>query len=90
MIENVKFEEFDDSSNEGKLLLAAISVLTSIDVNQIKKGEYGGMCSPNEVMKKLTDIANKMYYDEEYRQFIIIKNRDEKINSLLDINKKTS
>ena len=43
-----KFTNFDcESTVEGKLLMAALSVLTSIDKKDIREGQYGGMNHPD-------------------------------------------
>jgi hypothetical protein len=84
MIELGKFKDFDDSMDEGKLLLAAMSVLTSIDCCRIKSGEFGGSVSPDKVFRNIVDIANKIYYEEEYKNKKIILKRDKKIHKLLN------
>jgi hypothetical protein len=87
MIKIEKFKDFDDSIDEGKLLLAAMSVLTSITCNEIKNGEFGGMTSPDEAFVRIIDIANKIYYEKEYKEYKlslkISSKRDKIINDII-------
>jgi hypothetical protein len=57
------FQRFDpDSTYEGKLLMAAIAVLTSIDKKDICEGKYGGSNHPDVVMKNLWELANYIFH----------------------------
>jgi hypothetical protein len=67
MITKDKFSQIDTNTDEGKMLLSAISVLTSIDENDIRKKRFGGMVSPNEAYESLVDLANRIFYENEYK-----------------------
>ena len=84
MIEWTKITEFDKNTPEGKLLLAAISILTSIEEEDIKSGKWGGMTHPDTAMEKIVELANKIYYPEEWRQEQERIKRDNKINNILN------
>ena len=77
-----KFHKLDTNSIEGKLLLAALAVLTSIDNNDIKEGGYGGMNHPDVVVENIWSLANRIYHEAEYDQWKITQNREQKINSI--------
>ena len=78
-----KFKEFNQDSVEGKLLLSALAVLTSIEKKDIREGKYGGMNYPDTVMENIWDLANKIYFEKEYKDWLVIENRDNKINNIL-------
>ena len=83
MINLKSIRDFNDNSPEGKLLLAAISILTSINVEDIKDNKWGGMVHPDNALLKIQDIANRIYYEEEWKGEQIKIKRDTKINSIL-------
>ena len=83
MINLKSIRDFNDNSPEGKLLLAAISILTSINVEDIKDNKWGGMVHPDNALLKIQDIANRIYYEEEWKAEQIKIKRDTKINSIL-------
>ena len=62
MIEVKTIKDFSDESKEGKLLLAALSILTSLDIDENK---WGGMTHPDDALRRVADIANKIYYEEK-------------------------
>jgi hypothetical protein len=79
-----KFTNFDcESTVEGKLLMAALSVLTSIDKKEIRKGQYGGMNHPDTVMENLWDLANYIFHQKEHEEWKLVENRDKKIDILI-------
>jgi hypothetical protein len=78
-----KFTELKEDSVEGKLLLSALAVLTSIEKKDIREGKYGGMNHPDTVMENIWDLANKIYFEKEYKDWLVIENRDNKINNIL-------
>ena len=78
-----KFTNFDCESTEGKLLMAALSVLTSIDKKDIQKGQYGGMNHPDTVMKNLWKLSNYIFHQKEYEEWEVVENRDKKIENIL-------
>ena len=84
MINYKTIRDFNDNSPEGKLLLAAISILTSIKAEDIKDNKWGGMVHPDDALLKIQDIANRIYYEEEWKGEQIKIKRDTKINSILN------
>ena len=86
MLELKNISDFSDNSNEGKLLMAALAILTSIDVHDIKKNKWGGMMSPNKALKKVQDLANKIYFNDEYYQYFNAIERDKKLDKLFKTN----
>lgn len=81
------FQKFDcESTIEGKLLMAALSVLTSIDEKDIKKGKYGGMNHPDVVMENIWNLANFIFHQKEYEEWKVIENRDNKISQIINKN----
>ncbi len=81
MIEKT-FNNFNTNSDEGKMLLAALSILTSISCDDIKKGMYGGSVSPDNALTKIQDLANKIYYEKEWKIEEIKRQRQEKITKI--------
>jgi hypothetical protein len=79
-----KFNTFDTSSIEGKLLIAALAALTSIDTKDIKEGRYGGMNHPDTVVDNIWSLANRIYHEDEYKKWEISQNREQKINSIFE------
>ena len=75
------FSNIDTNSKEGKMLIAALSMLTSMN------GEHNGMINPNDVLKKVIHIANLVYYDVEYMKYLELKNisdnREKTINDII-------
>ena len=78
-----KFTSFSQDSTEGKLLMAALAVLTSIDKKDIREGQYGGMNHPDIIMENLWELSNYIFYQKEYEEWEAIENRDKKINDIL-------
>ena len=79
---NIKtIKEFSDESMEGKLLLAALSILSS---EEFKSGRYGGHRHVDDVMKDVVRIANSVYYEKEYEQWLKEQERIEKINKVIE------
>ena len=83
MINLKTIRDFNDNSPEGKLLLAAISILTTISEEDLKDNKWGGMIHPDNALLKIQDIANRIYYEEEWKAEQIKIKRDTKINSIL-------
>ena len=77
------FRTFSDGSIEGKLLMAAMAILTSIDKEDIKVGRYGSMNHPDTITENIWDLANYIYNREEYEDWKVIEGRDKKIDELL-------
>ena len=63
MILYENFTEFNQDSIEGKLLLSALAILTSIDEIDIKTKKYGGYTHPDDAFKQVVELANKIYYE---------------------------
>jgi hypothetical protein len=88
MITNRKFNNLNYSTDEEKILFAALAVLTGVDEKQIKSGEYGSKASIHDVVDRLIEIANKTFHEEEYEEYQKAletkKNRNKKINNLLE------
>ena len=78
---NLIFKDFDKNTKEGKLLLAAISILTQSE--DIDENKFRGMSTPDKVLQKIAHISNLVYHEDEYRSYLNIKKRDEKINNIL-------
>lgn len=84
MIENMNsISDFSTDSPEGKLLLAALAILTSIDHRDITNNKWGGMVHPDDALQKVCDLANKIYFEKEYEQYKQSKLRDSKIEQIL-------
>jgi hypothetical protein len=83
MINLKNIRDFNDNSPEGQLLLAAISILTTISEEDLKDNKWGGMVHPDDALLKIQDIANRIYYEEEWKGEQIKIKRDTKINSIL-------
>lgn len=76
---DIKFNQFDTDTQEGLLLLASIAVLTgSIDTKK-----YGSNKSPDEVFSHIQDLANRIFFEEEYKQIELQNNRNRIIENLL-------
>jgi hypothetical protein len=76
--------DFNDNSPEGKLLLMALAILTSINVEDIKDNKWGGMVHPDDALMKVQDLTNQIYYEEEWKMEQIKIKRDTKINKILN------
>lgn len=82
---NIKtIRDFSDNSDEGKMLLAALSVLTSIECKDIKEQKWGGMTHPDEALQRVIDLANRIYYEEEWKEEQKRIKRDNKINDIIE------
>ncbi len=83
MINQKTIKDINDKTEEGKLLLMAISILTSIKPDDIKSDKWGDMVHPDDALMKVKDLANEIYYEEEYKAEKKRIMRDNKINSIL-------
>ena len=84
MINYKTIRDFNDNSPEGKLLLMALAILTSIHVEDIKDNKWGGMVHPDDALMKVQDLTNQIYYEEEFKAEKKRIMRDNKINSILN------
>ena len=83
MINYEKLQDINTNTPEGQLLLAAIAILTSIDHKHILSGKWGGTITPDTAVKQITELANKIYHEEEYKAEQQRIERDNKINKIL-------
>ncbi len=86
MITMSQFNEFSQDSDEGKLLLAALAVLTSISTTDIGEGKWGGCVHPDDAFKKIVDLANKVFHKEELQIELDKTERDNKISQIIKTN----
>jgi hypothetical protein len=84
MINYKTIRYFNDNSPEGKLLLMALAILTSIKGEDIKDNKWGGMVHPDDALMKVQDLTNQIYYEEEFKAEKKRIMRDNKINSILN------
>jgi len=84
MIKVEEFRQIDTNIDEGKLILAAISILTSIDSEQIKRKRWGGMISPDQAHDQIVELANRIFFEEEYKQIEFQNKRNKIIEGIID------
>ena len=84
MIQLDTIRQIDDGSDEGKLLIAAIAILTSIQEEDLESNEWGGLVSPDEGIRKIQDLANRIYFKKEWEAQKKSKERDNKIEGILN------
>lgn len=84
MIKLQKINEINTQSEEGKILMMAIAILTSVDEDEIKDRKWGGMTHPDDAIKRVVELTNKVYYEEEWKLEQVRIIRDNKINSIID------
>lgn len=71
------------STDEGKVLMASIAILTSLDNDDLKNNLWGGMVHPDDALERVIELANKIFYEEEWKSEQILKERDCKLNKIL-------
>lgn len=81
---NLKTIKDIKDSEEGQLLLMAIAILTSIKPEDIKSDKWGGMVHPDDALERIQDLANKIYYEEEWKGEQIKITRDNKLNKIIN------
>lgn len=84
MIDLKNISNINIETPEGKLLMASIAILTSIEEKHIKSGEWGPSLNPDDALQQISTLANKIYYQKEWEQEQIIKKRDQNINRILN------
>ena len=84
MIQLDTIRQIDDKSDEGKLLIAAIAILTSMQKEDLESNEWGGLVSPDEGIRKVQDLANRIYFKKEWEARKKSKERDNKIEGILN------
>ncbi len=77
------FGSFDISSDEGRMLLASIVILSSNE--EIFSGKYGSKRSPDQIIDLIRDLANKIFFEEEYFRQEKINKREELIENIIGI-----
>jgi len=87
MIQLNNISDINTTTNEGKLLIAALAVLTSIETKQINP-LWGDNVHPDTALLQIVDLANHLYHTEEHKleveRYQKITNRDEKINTIIN------
>ena len=83
MINLKKINQISDT-NEGKSLIAAIAILTSLDSKDLESEKWGGNVHPDDALERVVDLANKIYHEKEWMSEQIIKQREIKLNKILD------
>jgi hypothetical protein len=79
-----KINSIDTGTDEGKLLLAALAILTSITEEDVSNKKWGGMVSPDVALERIEDLAMKIFYQSDYDKYLLTKLRDDRIDSLLN------
>jgi hypothetical protein len=77
---DLEFSDFNSSTDEGMLLLAALSILTS----DIDRKKFGGHMHPHDVFEYVQDLANKIFFEEEYKQIELQNKRNKIIEGIID------
>lgn len=84
MIRMKTIKDFTSDTDEGKLLLAALAVLTSLDKQDIREGKWGGMVHPDDAFERVVELANKIFHEEEWKSEETIRKRDDKISRIIE------
>ena len=84
MINKNSISDIDHNEVDGKLLMMALAILTSIDENDIKEKTWGGWEHPDIAFQQVVELANKVYYEEEWKAEEIKRNRNNKLNEILN------
>ena len=84
MIQLKTIREIDDKTNEGKLLIAALAILTSLQQKDIKNNIWGGSVHPDQGLSQLKDLANKIYFEKEWKAEEKSKERNRKIEQVIN------
>ena len=82
MITMNRFKELSQEFDEGKLLLAALAVLTSMSKTDITDGKCGGNVHSDDAFKKIVDLANQVFHKEELQIEQDKTERDNKISRI--------
>jgi len=83
MITIKKISELPDTEVT-KLLITAVAVLTSISEADIEEEMWGGTVQPDDALKQIVELANKLYYFDEWESEEKSKERIEKINKIVN------
>jgi hypothetical protein len=76
---DLDFADFNSSSEEGMLLLAAMSILTS----DIDRKKFGGHVHPHDAFEHIKDLANIIFFEEEYKQIELQNKRNKMIEDII-------
>jgi hypothetical protein len=76
---DLDFSDFNSSTEEGMLLLAAMSILTS----DIDRKKFGGHMHPHDVFEHIKDLANLIFFEEEYKQIELQNKRNKMIEGII-------
>lgn len=71
-------------TEEGRTLLAAVAILTSIEKKDIQNNLWGGNVHPDDALKRVVELANKIFYEQEWKSEQILKERDLKLNKIIE------
>ena len=83
MINKDSISDIDDVV-DSKLLMMALAILTSLTKEDIENNIWGGWVQPDIAFRQVVELANKVYYKEEWEAAEKIKrNRDNKLNQIL-------
>lgn len=83
MLVHSQLSDIDTSIEEGQLLMAAIAILTSIEHRHLVLEKWGSNLHPDIAVQKVTELANKLYYEKEWQAEKDRKNRDSKIDTII-------
>ena len=83
MIRMEQFKEFSQETDEGKLLLAALAILTSLDKEDIAEKKWGGSTHPDDAFKRVVDIANQVFYEDDWKSEKISRERNNKLSKII-------
>lgn len=84
MIRMETIRDFSCESDEGKLLLAALSILTSLRKEDVREGMWGGMVHPDDAFRRVVDLANRVHHEEEWKAEEVMRKRNKKISDIID------
>lgn len=84
MITHSKLSDINLNTPEGQLLMSAVAILTSIGHKHITTNQWGGNLNPDKCVKQISDLANKIYYEEEWEKEMQRIKRDNKINQIIN------
>jgi hypothetical protein len=84
MIRDMVLSDISTKSKEGKMLMAAMAILTTINQSHIDSGRFGSNITPQKAIDELVKLANSMYYAEEYNLWLKATKRNNLISDILD------
>lgn len=84
MIKDMVLSDIKTDSKEGKMLVAAIAILTTIEHKNIDSGRFGSSITPEDAIRELSKLANMLYYAEEYSLWLKATKRENLISDILN------